>query len=142
MKRTLDFDYEEHLDFTLIGIICAYKDFRLCYDINKALGITLCKEDDLEMKKEKRGSASLFSLFNYSNNDHEQYIIIANKGSNGHFINELKHVDYFFLIRDLAHFNSLDTIIEKIKQISIITNIALLEASDYKSAENFLLIDE
>ena len=142
MKKTLDFDYEDHLDFDLMGMVCAYKDFRLCFEINKILGIELCKAEDLEMKKEKRGSASLFSLYNFGNADHEQFIVIANKGSNGYFINELKHIDYFLLIRDLAPFNSLDTIIERIKQISIITSITLLEASDYKSSENFLLIDE
>ena len=141
MKKILYFDYEDHLDFDLIGIICAYKDFRLCFEVNKALEINLCKADDLEMKKERRGSASFFSLYNYGNGDNEQYIVIANKGSNGYFINELKHLDYFMLIRDLAPFNSLDNIIEQLKKISLITNISLLEASDYKSAENFLLID-
>lgn len=141
MKKTLDFDYGDHLDFALIGIVCGYKDFRLCFEINKALEIKLGKVDDLEMKKEKKGSASFFSLYNYGNGDNEQYIVLANKGSNGCFINELKHVDYFMLIRNLAPFNSLENIIERLKQISMITNITLLEASDYKSSENFLIID-
>lgn len=141
MKKTLEFDYEDHLDFALLGIICAYKDFRLCYELNKILGIALCKAEDHEMKKEKRGSASFFSVYNYDNGDNEQYIVIANKGSNGHFINELKHTDYFLLIKNLSPFNSLETITGQLKQISMITSIAVLEATDYKSAENFLLID-
>ncbi len=141
VKKILDFDYEDHLDFAMIGIVSAYKDFRLCFEINKVLEINLCKEEDLEMKKLKRGSASLFSLYNYSNGDNEQYIVLSNKGSNGYFINELKHVDYFMLIRNLSPFNSLQTITDKLKHISLITNITLLEAIDYKSSENFLMID-
>lgn len=141
MKKTLDFDYEDHLDFTMIGIVCAYKDFRLCYEINKVLEINLCKEDDLEMKKERRGSASTFSLYNFSNGDNEQYIVLANKGSSGNFINELKHIDYFMLIRNLSPFNSLAIITEGLRQIPLITNITVLEATHYKSSEKFLMID-
>ena len=142
MKKILEFDYDDHLDFLLIGIYCAHKDFRLCFEINKTLEINLSRADDLEMKKEKRGSLSYYSLFNYHNGDNEQYFVIANKGTNGTFINELKHVDYFMLIKNLAPFNSLTTIAQLLKEISIITGVAILDATEYKSAENFLIIDE
>lgn len=141
MKKILAFDYEEHLDFALMGIVCAYKDYRLCFEINRILGIELCKEQDFELAKEKRGSSSLYSFFNYSNDDNEQYIVLANKGSNGLFINELKHVDYFMLIRNLSPFNALDIITKQLKQITCITAISILEASKYKSSENFLMVD-
>jgi len=142
VKKILEFDYDDHLDFSLIGIYCAHKDFRLCFEINKTLEINLSRADDLEMKKEKRGSLSYYSLFNYHNGDNEQYFVIANKGTNGTFINELKHVDYFMLIKNLAPFNSLTTIAQLLKEISIITGVAILDATEYKSAENFLIIDE
>ena len=141
MKKILDFDYEEHLDFVLIGMVCAYKDFRLCYEINKILNVQLCKVDDLELKKERRGSGSYFSYYQYSNGDNEHYIVLSNKGSNGHFINELRHIDYFMLIKNLAPFNSIENIIAQLQNISLITRVEEMEASHYKSSENFLLID-
>lgn len=141
MKKTLDFDYEEHLDFGLIGIICAYKDFRICFEIDKLLELNLCKQEDLELKKERKGSVSEFSIYKFKNNDNEQYILLANKGTNGHFIMELKHIDYFMLIHNLANFNSLTHITSQLKQIAFITSVAVLNAADYKSSENFLTID-
>ena len=141
MKKTLDFDYGEHLDFALIGIVCAHKDFRLCFEMDKTLEIKLCKEDDFELKKDRRGSASNFSQYHYNNGDNEQYIVLGNKGSNGYFINELRHVDYFLLIKNISPFHTMENIIEQLKKISIITRVEIIEATHYKSSENFLLID-
>lgn len=140
MKKVLDFDAGDYLDFKMIGIVCAYKDFRVCYEINKALTIYLRKEEDFEIKTERNRSHN-FSLYNYVNEDGEQYLLISNKSGRGTLIKELKHFDYFIVIKNLSLINSVDQITDQLKKIVHITSISKLNPVDYKSSENLLLID-
>lgn len=140
-KKTLDFDIEDHIDFDLIGIICAYKDYRLCFEINQILGIELVKTNDLEIKLEKNGSTGIFSLYQYLNTDDEQYYLITNKGNISFFIPEQKHVDYFMMIKNKSSLTDLDDIIKQLKTVSMINSVFVVDAQKLKSADHFLFIE-
>ena len=140
-KKTLDFDIEDHIDFELIGIICAHKDFRLCYEINNLLGIELRKTNDLEIKLEKKGSSGTFSLYQYINADDEQIYLVANKGNHTLFIPEQKHIDYFIMIRNRSPFTKIPELITKLKTINLINSVLPIEAVKLKSAVHFLYIE-
>ncbi len=140
-KKTLDFDIEEHIDFELIGIICAFKDFRICYEINSLLGIELKKANDLELKLEKKGSTGTFSHYQYINTDEEQFYLISNKGNHTWFIPEQKHIDYFIMIRNRSSFTQIPELIDKLKTISLINSVLTIDAVKLKSADHFLYIE-
>ena len=140
-KKTLDFDLEDHIDFDLIGIICAFKDYRLCFEINQTLGIELKKANDLEIKLEKKGSTGVFSVYQYVNSDDEQYYLVCNKGNHTWFIPEQKHVDYFIMIRNRAPFTYITSIIQLLKPVTKINSIFIVDAPQLKSADHFLYIE-
>ena len=140
-KKTLEFDVDDHIDFDLIGIICAYKDYRLCFEINLKLGIDLKKAKDLEIVLEKKGSSGIFSIYQFLNADDEQYYLICNKGNHSWFIPEQKHVDYFMMIRNRTSFTKTTDLIQMLKDIRMINSVFEVEAPQLKSVDHFLYIE-
>jgi hypothetical protein len=140
-KKILEFDVEDHLDFDLAGIICAYKDYRLCFEINQLLNIEFRKTDDLELKLEKKHSTGWFSLYQYISSDEEEFYLVSNKGNHTWFVPEQKHIDYFLVLRNRSPFTEIEAICKKINQISIVSSVIQMDVSVLKSADNFLYIE-
>lgn len=140
-KKILEFDVEDHLDFELTGIICAYKDYRLCFEINEALNMKLQKTDDLELRLERKHSTGWFSLYQYITNDEEEFYLIANKGNHTWFVPEQKHIDYFLVVRNRSPYTDMENICRILRQSPLINSVIQLEVSSLKSADNFLYIE-
>ena len=50
-KKVVQFlDFETEYDFLLLGIYCAYRDYRLCFELNLALELSFEKQDDSKFK--------------------------------------------------------------------------------------------
>ena len=141
-KKILDFDVDDHLDFDVIGIICAFKDYRLCFEINLLLDFKLKRVNDLELTLEKKGSTGLFSFYQYISIDNEQFFLIANKGNHTWFVPEQKHIDYFMMIRNRASFTELHSLMKKLKSIPLINSVIIIDTAKLKSADHFLYIEE
>ncbi len=140
-KQTYILDYQEDYDFILLGIFCAYRDYRLCFEVDNILDLSLERMKDVELTMEKKGSSGLFPVFISTNVDDENYFIIGNKGSNGYFIPELKQVDYFLKIRNFSRYTKPDEIIKKLKTISIVSSAIEINPEVLKSAANFLMVE-
>lgn len=97
--------------------------------------------DDLELKMEKKGSASLFSMFSCSNDDEEHFFVISNKGTNGFFIPEMKQTDYFLMIRNASRYTTANALLPKIREVKLVSSCVELQPDQIKSAENFFLVE-
>jgi hypothetical protein len=139
-KKVLKLDIKNEYDFLLLAVICSYKDYRLCFELNQQLKLKLKREKDLELIS-KQKNKNIFSNFYFSSPDNEQFRIINNKGTTGAFVPEMKTMDYFIMIRNLNQKKSVDDLIAKIKKIKIISGVYEVNPDELKSAENFLLID-
>ena len=140
-KKLITLQFEEDYDFLLLGIFCAYRDYKLCFEINRQLEVSMERRSDLELKMEKKGSSSLFSIFSCNNTDDENYFIINNKGSNGHFLSEMKQVDYFLMIRNYSRYTNITDITKRISELKIVSVVTELDVTQLKSAENFLMVE-
>jgi hypothetical protein len=140
-KKILEFDIEDHLDFEVIGIVCAYKDYRLCFEINQALNVEFKKTDDLELRLERKHSTGWFSLYQYISADEEEFYLIANKGNHTWFVPEQKHIDFFLVIRNRSPFTDTEAICRKLRDITLINSVIPMEVASLKSADNFLYIE-
>ena len=140
-KKLITLQFEEDYDFLLLGIFCAYRDYKLCYEINRHLEVSMERLSDLELKMEKKGSSSLFSIFSCTNTDDENYFIISNKGSNGHFLSEMKQVDYFLMIRNYSRYTNITDITKRISELKIVSVVTEMDVTQLKSAENFLMVE-
>ena len=55
-KKVVQFlDFESEYDFLLMGIFCAYRDYKLCFELNNALELSFEKLDDFEIALDKKG---------------------------------------------------------------------------------------
>ena len=99
MKHFLENDFE--YTFQLIGISCHEKDYRLCWAINQKLALNLKKtETDLELVRKRSKKTAHYSVFEYFNEDTlNEYFLINNRSKDGILINELTHLDFFFMIK-------------------------------------------
>jgi hypothetical protein len=140
-KKILEFDVEDHLDFEVTGIICAYKDYRLCYEISKALQVEFRRTEDLELRLERKHSTGWFSLYQYISSDEEEFYLLSNKGNHTWFVPEQKHIDYFLVIRNRSPFTDPEHICSRLREIQLISSVIPIDITSLKSADNFLYIE-
>lgn len=139
-KKILKFEIPNEFDFLLLAVICSYKDYRLCFELNQQLKLKLKREKDLEVLNRQKNK-STFSNFYFSSEDNEQFRVINNKGGTRAFIPEMKTIDYFIIIKNLNQKKSVDDLINRIKKIEIISGIYEMDPNELKSGENFLIVD-
>lgn len=128
---------EEDYDFTLIGISCHTKDYRLCWEINKALNSDLIRVKDFELNTKKETSS--FSFYEFLDEDNYiEYYLISNRSKNGYLIPEHKKVDFFFLLKGSASSSQIQDIICKINSLSLVLTSFKIDPTQLKSKQNLL----
>ena len=159
-KHTLKIEYD--YDFVLIGVSSHEKDYRICWALNKVLGIGLIKNESLEIKSKKQNTPSYFSLFSYESTDEFiEYSVISNLSENkilsskehslftksgkesqstenGILIPEHKQMNYFLMIRGEMENVDVEEIIRKIKEIDIVLTAVNIDANELKSKKNLI----
>jgi len=130
---SLDDDY----DFSLIGISCHAKDYRLCWGLNKALQISLVRGADYEITKKKE--ITTYAFFEYL--DEVNYLdlyLIANKGNKGDLITEQKMTDFFLLIKGNPSEYQMSDFTKKINALNIVLAAFKVDPESLKSKQNLL----
>ena len=131
--------FEIDLDFVLIAVTTSLKDYRVCYLVNKALNFNFAKIQDLEVDINNDLIPVLFSMYQYSWETTEtDFYFIANKGSDGYLVPEMRKADYFLLIKNYIDENDLDNLISAINKIPEIVTAVKIDPKKVKSRENLL----
>lgn len=134
-KLVLDFDF----DFIVFAISCHAKDYRLCWNLNKVLGIELSKKDDyqLDLKQSKKNSTHSFYSYNDETN-RLKYSLVSNRSDIGFLIEEHKETDYFFIIEGFYDLLDLTEMLHKIKSIDIVLTSFKIDPYKLKSKQNLI----
>jgi hypothetical protein len=99
-KKKLKLNYTQEYNFLLFGISATEKDYRLIWSLNNNLNLFLAKTEDHQAYHKKAEGDQFFSCFLYMDKKSMlEYKIISNKSENGILINELKNIDYFFILK-------------------------------------------
>ncbi len=129
--------FEEDYDFSLIGISCHSKDYRLCWEINKALSIDMVRTTDLEInKKDKVSTYSFYEFIDEAN--YLEYYLISNRGNSGYIIPEQKTMDFFLMIKGNISDNHTKESIAKINSLSLVLTSFNVDPNQLKSKQNLL----
>lgn len=133
-KLTLEEDY----DFELVGICSNHADYRLCWAINQALGIELCKADDYEVISKKEGE-HFYSFYNfYDEEDHIEYTLIKNNSNNYRpLIPEKEQIDYFLIIKN-NFVREMEEILQQVKNIESVLTAFQFDPDELKSKSNLI----
>ena len=136
-RKTLKFEID--LDFVLIAITTSLKDYRICYLINKYLNFNFSKSDDLEVDILQGSGQVFFSLYQYHWEASEtDFYFIANKGSDGYLVPEMRKADYFLMIKNYIDDDDLDKLITALNRIPEIVAAVKIDPKKIKSRENLL----
>lgn len=136
-RKTLKFEID--LDFVLIAITTSLRDYRICHYINKYLNFGFTKTTDLEVDIIQVGKPVYFSLYKYHWESSEtDFYFIANKGSDGYLVPEMRKVDYFIMIRNYIADDELDKMITDLNKIQEIVAAVKIDPKKIKSRENLL----
>lgn len=133
---TLDFEYD--FDFTLIGIYCHYKDYRLAWRFNNTLNWNLKKSEDHLVRT--NSTEQSFPLFCYEVSDHEIFhYLLGNRSENGALIPEKRDVDYFLLVEGLYEDSSKRELLEAVKKTEGVLSALEIDPESLKSRQNLLM---
>lgn len=131
--------FEIDLDFVLIAVTTSLKDYRICYLINKFLNFNFSKINDLRVDIQPANGPVLFSRYHYNWETTEtDFYFIANKGTDGYLIPEMKKADYFLLIKNYIDENDLESIVSSLNKIQEIVAAVKIDPKKIKSRENLL----
>ncbi len=131
MQLHVEYDF----DFQLIAISCFEKDFRLCWNINHALGLELSREEDFILPQ-KEGN-SVHSIFRCSSeNDLTLFSLVKNRSEFGVILPEYAQVDYLLKIEDYPYDDY--QFANEIRKIDVVNTAFMIEASKLKSKDNLI----
>jgi hypothetical protein len=136
-RKTLKFEID--LDFVLIAITTSLKDYRICHHINKHLNFNFLKMADLEVDIVQGSGPVFFSLYEYHWEASEtDFYFMANKGSDGYLVPEMRKADYFLMVKNYIDNEDLDKLVTALNRIPEIVAAVKIDPKKIKSRENLL----
>jgi len=140
-KQCFTLDFTPDFDFTVAAIVTSMRDFKLCFQLNTLLGLSMVRQPDLELKLDKKGSSGLFTRFFFLSEDEEEFYLVANRGTNGHFVPEVKHADFFLVIKNRGRYTIEAEVLRHLQSIRNVSSAMVLKTDELTSIENFLLLE-
>ena len=137
-KHILKTDSKEVYDFLLFGIICQHHDYRLCFEMNRAINLSLERAADLELTLNKGKDKIKTSRFEYKDGFGNEYFVLSNKTSNGLLIVEYKNIDYFFMVREPVPMHEMLQLEKQLRAIPVVLGAYHLEPEKIKTGERFI----
>jgi hypothetical protein len=137
-KHILKTDNNAAYDFMLFGIICQSRDYKLCFEINRTLNLSLERGEDLEVSLNKGKDKIKTARFEYKDGFGNEYFILANKISTGLFIPEHKSIDYFLMVKESVPQYDKTLVEKQLRSIPVILGAYHLEPEKLKTGERFI----
>lgn len=131
---------DEEYDFSLIGFVCQWSDYKMAWTINKELDFKFIRVEDLDIKI--KNEIYFFSTYKYYDAlIKETYYLIENTSKKQYLIPELKQIKYFIAIKNSYSKSSEEKIISFLKKAEYILFYKNYDPNEYSSAEHIMYID-
>jgi hypothetical protein len=143
-QKILKLDFDQDLDFLLVGILSGARDYKLCFEINRKLNLDLTRLDDLSISTGRPGSQTKHARFVANSKGVERYYLLSNRDSEntGSFIPEMRNVDFFLLVSGMAANFKIRKTVEDLRLIDVVSGAFEIDPDGLKSAETFLCLLE
>ena len=130
------------VDFDLYGIVSNAKEYKLAWNLNHALEISLTKQDDVNIEFSDHSSI-LISCYLYQTDNMKIELLsnklVAKRTAKANFLlPELNQFDYLLKCRDMTGELDSENVIGFIRDLALIEYVAKLNFDDLKSKENLL----
>jgi len=134
----LTLEIEDEYAFLAFGIVSTSRSHRVCFMLNKALGIELKRDEDIEIfSKRKTSRHHAFFTF-FDENLQIRYRLIENKKGVSLFLPEVKTAD-FLLVIDLS--DDIDNVkmVEKLRAAETVLMAFEVDLEPLRLKQNILL---
>ena len=136
MAKQVKLQYTDNHKVILFGLVTIENDLKLSWFLNQTFRIQLSRSENAVITA-KTGQDIEYSLYRYENESiHLRYSLLANKSCRNSFFEELKNIDFLFILKG----EGLDTEFEKqiqskLRQIPNITATILISTNTLKRKE-------
>jgi len=138
-KKVLLDIHSESAYYTLLGISCHHKDYRLSFLLNQALDSEFLKMDDLPLFPPGTKEATDFSFYFYKDEDNfNSYFLISNRSQENVLVPAFRQVDFLLLIEGPFKKAQKDSVLKRIKSVPNILMAFEIDLSTIKNYENLL----
>jgi len=121
-------------DIKIIGICSHLEDYKLAWHINKVLGISLVKYDDIINEDEQ-----MFSFYLYNGGENSNaFNLVALSNDEAKWVKFSPATDYLVVIRNFISDENLQNIITKIKTIPNVIFAYLIDLYQNKKIDTIL----
>ncbi len=121
-------------EFTLIGISCQLKNYRLAFGINRKMNFSFKRIDDLIIPDEQNDRAYSFYLFK-DNDERRNYFLIQNQHPEGRLVPSQRAIDFFLVVDDILEEAKLKHLIQQIKSVEQVLTAFVINPDKLKNAD-------
>lgn len=121
----------------LIGISCHVNDYRLCWALNRALGINLSRRDrDITEPGPER--MANYSVFEHIEPESQAlYVLVNNHCGDGVLLREHRQADFFLIVDEHAP-TSAEELLEQVRRTEFVLAAYPLDARNERGAHKLL----
>lgn len=132
-------DVEPSYDFTLIGISCHEKDYRLGWALNHIAEFRFERSDNFIPDDKK--PEEVFPRYEFHDEElFRSYILVANQFGSRIMFPELNGIDYLMLITGNSDNHEIEQVLERIHRIDFVILASELDVMKIKNRETLLLL--
>jgi hypothetical protein len=129
----------EPVIFTLIGISCHVKDYRISFLLNKHIGSEFLKMEDLKITLNNKKDPAEFSFYYYPDEDYfNTYYLVANRCQEYVLAPEIKQVDFLMIVEGEFRKPRKDKLIKCIRTIPNVLTAFEIKFTEIKNYETLL----
>ena len=123
-KKIHKLEYLPDYNFIVIGITSDEMDYKLIWEINKALAWNLERKENYKFYNKITKAEYDFPLFTYTDEDsYIHYKLVSNKHNGFTLLDELKNLDYLLLVYDETGSDHLGFISEKLRETKAVRGV-------------------
>ena len=127
-------------DYCLLGIASDEPDYKLCWLINQQLGTSFTRTDDLVVYNSRLNEEQEAPLFVfYDETKMVTYRLIKNRLTSGHFLSDLKNIDYLLHIQGDIVTDEIDFFLKRVVKTPGIRFCVPVDLKKIKERERLLL---
>lgn len=128
----------EEYPYEVYGITASTQDYRLCWHLNKELGLKFTRQSAIRVINKRKESAN-HEFFVYEDQETlTQYRLIQNKRTGSTFLPEISEADYLLVI-DESPVVDYDFLVKQIKSIRPVLMVFPINLDALKNKQNLLL---
>ena len=138
-KKVLLKTSSEPVFYTIVGISCHLMDYRIIHLMNRELGFSFVREEDLEINFPGSDQSAAFSFYSYHDEDQRSsYYLVSNFSNDVVLLSEFRHIDFILFMDGDFERKKKDALLNTIRSISKVQTAFEIRSEAIRNAESFL----